>query len=66
MMANLEVRAGDVGKVWRGARGSTDMMSGTGALQISGDGFRIELTGTPAEIADLGERIAAALAADGW
>lgn len=66
----VQVKANDT-KAWRGARGSSDMMSGLGALILTaavepGVVFRVEIEGSPDELVTLRDRLDAALRSEMW
>lgn len=67
MMVTVTLPARDV-TAWRGARGSADMMNGLGALilRAEGTGARVEIEGSPQDLADLRDRLNEALTAATW
>jgi hypothetical protein len=57
--ADIDVPAPSV-RVWRGQRGSGDMMQGTATLRLDAGGIRVDVVGTLPELEQLKDRIAAA------
>lgn len=65
-MNTIVMDAADVGKVWRGARGSGDMIQGKGALVIRNGDTEVQIVGTREGLEALKDRIVDAMEAEAW
>lgn len=56
----------DITKIWRGARGTGDMMARQGALRLTAQGMTVDLVGTSKDFDGLLAEITRALTDAAW